>query len=193
MLPIEYCVYKTGATASKKFIVPFQCIWTIEHAWLYFGFTFFVHGNNPSDVLGSLYLLLSTVNMVYCHKHLKSKLLESKALKVSYHQCRECRFNQTFKKHLFSLLSGITSSVSENSLSKTKSNGIGNHGNGNGHQNPSQIKASPSFTFGCSSGLTKGICIPASNHNPPKGGHKTLGPVRGKMFPGMHCKWLLEK
>ncbi|XP_078255479.1 cytosolic carboxypeptidase-like protein 5 isoform X2 [Rhinoraja longicauda] len=74
---------------------------------------------------------------------------------------------------------GITSSVSENSLSKTKSNGIGNHGNGNGHQNPSQIKASPSFTFGCSSGLTKGICIPAiPNHNPPKGGHKTLGPVR---------------
>ncbi|XP_051880836.1 cytosolic carboxypeptidase-like protein 5 isoform X3 [Pristis pectinata] len=74
--------------------------------------------------------------------------------------------------------SGITSSVSENSLSKTRNNVIGIHGNSNGHQNPPQIKTSPSFTFGCSSGLTKGICTPASNHNPPKGGHKTLGPVR---------------
>ncbi|XP_059837724.1 cytosolic carboxypeptidase-like protein 5 isoform X2 [Hypanus sabinus] len=74
--------------------------------------------------------------------------------------------------------SGITSSVSENSLSKTRSNGTGIHGNSNVHQNPPQIKTSPSFTFGCSSGLTKGICTPASNHNSPKGGHKTLGPVR---------------
>ncbi|XP_069742605.1 cytosolic carboxypeptidase-like protein 5 isoform X3 [Narcine bancroftii] len=74
--------------------------------------------------------------------------------------------------------SGITSSVSENSLSKTKSNGFGIHGSSNDHQNPSQIKASPSFTFGCTAGLTKGISTPACNPNPSKGGHKTLGPVR---------------
>ncbi|XP_078397628.1 cytosolic carboxypeptidase-like protein 5 isoform X2 [Cetorhinus maximus] len=73
---------------------------------------------------------------------------------------------------------GITSSVSENSLSKTKSNGNGISGISNGHQNPSLIKASPSFTFGCSPGTTKGACAPGLNHNPPKGGHKMLGPVR---------------
>ncbi|XP_067840475.1 cytosolic carboxypeptidase-like protein 5 isoform X2 [Heptranchias perlo] len=74
--------------------------------------------------------------------------------------------------------SGITSSVSENSLSKIKSNGNGISGNSNGHQNPPQIKASPSFTFGCSPGVAKVVCAPGSNQNPPKGGHKTLGPVR---------------
>ncbi|XP_078069167.1 cytosolic carboxypeptidase-like protein 5 isoform X1 [Mustelus asterias] len=73
---------------------------------------------------------------------------------------------------------GLTSSASENSLSKTKSNGNGISGNSNGHQNPSPIKPSTSFTFGSNPGTTKGACAPGLNHNPPKGGHKTLGPVR---------------
>ncbi|GCC36686.1 cytosolic carboxypeptidase-like protein 5 isoform X2 [Chiloscyllium punctatum] len=73
---------------------------------------------------------------------------------------------------------GITSSISENSLSKMKSNGTGASGISNGHPNPSLIKASSSFTFGYSPGTSKGACAPGSNHNPAKGAHKTLAPVR---------------
>ncbi|XP_060710067.1 cytosolic carboxypeptidase-like protein 5 isoform X6 [Hemiscyllium ocellatum] len=78
---------------------------------------------------------------------------------------------------------GITSSISENSLSKMKSNGTGASGISNGHQNPSLIKASSSFTFGYTPGTSKGACAPGSNHNPSKGAHKTLAPVRG--FKGL--------
>ncbi|XP_072418982.1 cytosolic carboxypeptidase-like protein 5 isoform X3 [Chiloscyllium punctatum] len=78
---------------------------------------------------------------------------------------------------------GITSSISENSLSKMKSNGTGASGISNGHPNPSLIKASSSFTFGYSPGTSKGACAPGSNHNPAKGAHKTLAPVRG--FKGL--------
>uniref|UniRef100_UPI00398E6391 cytosolic carboxypeptidase-like protein 5 isoform X2 n=1 Tax=Pristiophorus japonicus TaxID=55135 RepID=UPI00398E6391 len=94
---------------------------------------------------------------------------------------RNTRSTATSKKNITRIskgCSGITSSVSENSLTKTKSNGNSISGNGNGHQNPPQIKASPSFTFGYNPGIAKGACAPGSNHHPPKGGHKTLGPVR---------------
>ncbi|XP_048386573.1 cytosolic carboxypeptidase-like protein 5 isoform X1 [Stegostoma tigrinum] len=94
---------------------------------------------------------------------------------------RNTRSTVMSKKNVTRISKGpnvITSSVSENSLSKTKSNGNGVSGIGNGHQNPSLIKASSSFTFGYNPGTSKGVCVPGSNHNPPKGAHKTLGPVR---------------
>ncbi|XP_067879864.1 cytosolic carboxypeptidase-like protein 5 isoform X2 [Heterodontus francisci] len=101
---------------------------------------------------------------------------------------RNTRNTTTSKKNVTRISkgsNGITSSVSENFLSKTKSNGNGISGNSTGQQNPSQIKVSPSFAFGYSPGIAKGACATGSNHNPSKGGHKTLGPVRGfKGLPG---------
>uniref|UniRef100_A0A4W3H0X7 Cytosolic carboxypeptidase-like protein 5 n=2 Tax=Callorhinchus milii TaxID=7868 RepID=A0A4W3H0X7_CALMI len=81
-------------------------------------------------------------------------------------------------KTLYKGSNGITTSASESSLSRIKNNGNGISGNYSGHQNHSLAKGSPSFTFGCSLGLTKGSCATAANSSPPKTGYRALGPVR---------------
>ncbi|XP_027007474.2 cytosolic carboxypeptidase-like protein 5 isoform X3 [Tachysurus fulvidraco] len=66
---------------------------------------------------------------------------------------------------------GLSSSVSENSLSRSRSHGTRNGSIPGNKQTSPQLKSSPSFTFGwSSSGNTP------STHRPA---HKALGPVRG--------------
>ncbi|XP_066524503.1 cytosolic carboxypeptidase-like protein 5 isoform X2 [Hoplias malabaricus] len=64
--------------------------------------------------------------------------------------------------------SGLSSSVSENSLSRSHSNSTGNGSIVGSRQTPPQLKSSPSFTFGWSNS--------APNAHRPN--HKALGPVR---------------
>lgn len=67
---------------------------------------------------------------------------------------------------------GLSSSVSENSLSRSRSHSTRNGSIAGNKQTPPQLKSSPSFTFGWSnSGNTP------SSHRPA---HKALGPIRGE-------------
>lgn len=67
---------------------------------------------------------------------------------------------------------GLSSSVSENSLSRGRSHSTRNGGGVSGtKQTPPQLKSSPSFTFGWSNS--------GSNPSSHKA-HKALGPVRGE-------------
>ncbi|XP_064196723.1 cytosolic carboxypeptidase-like protein 5 isoform X2 [Anguilla rostrata] len=62
---------------------------------------------------------------------------------------------------------GLTTSASENALSRIRGNGTGTVGNGGQQVSPPQLKSSPSFTFGCSQ-------PPRASGPPPR----ALGPVR---------------
>lgn len=65
---------------------------------------------------------------------------------------------------------GLSSSISENSLSRSRSHSTRNGSIAGNKQTPSQLKSSPSFTFGWSNSGNA-----PSSHRPA---HKTLGPVR---------------
>nr|XP_015203938.1 PREDICTED: cytosolic carboxypeptidase-like protein 5 isoform X2 [Lepisosteus oculatus] len=74
---------------------------------------------------------------------------------------------------------GLTSSASENSLSRTRSNSNGTtSGSSSSQQNSPQLKNSPSFTFGCSQGISRSACPPPSNSSLHKTNNRALGPVR---------------
>ncbi|XP_035279847.1 cytosolic carboxypeptidase-like protein 5 isoform X1 [Anguilla anguilla] len=70
---------------------------------------------------------------------------------------------------------GLTTSASENALSRIRGNGTGTVGNGGQQVSPPQLKSSPSFTFGCSQ-------PPRASGPPPR----ALGPVRGYSCQNSH-------
>ncbi|RXM99038.1 Cytosolic carboxypeptidase-like protein 5 [Acipenser ruthenus] len=75
--------------------------------------------------------------------------------------------------------SGMTTSVSENSFSRTRSNSNGTtSGSSSSQQNSPQLKSSTSFTFGCSLGMGRLTCPAGINQSHQKGGHRALGAVR---------------
>ncbi|XP_033859560.3 cytosolic carboxypeptidase-like protein 5 isoform X2 [Acipenser ruthenus] len=74
---------------------------------------------------------------------------------------------------------GMTTSVSENSFSRTRSNSNGTtSGSSSSQQNSPQLKSSTSFTFGCSLGMGRLTCPAGINQSHQKGGHRALGAVR---------------
>ncbi|MGH0166612.1 UNVERIFIED_CONTAM: hypothetical protein FKN15_051352 [Acipenser sinensis] len=74
---------------------------------------------------------------------------------------------------------GMTTSVSENSFSRTRSNSNGTtSGSSSSQQNSPQLKSSTSFTFGCSLGMGRLTCPAGISQSHQKGGHRALGAVR---------------
>uniref|UniRef100_H3BAM9 Cytosolic carboxypeptidase-like protein 5 n=1 Tax=Latimeria chalumnae TaxID=7897 RepID=H3BAM9_LATCH len=73
---------------------------------------------------------------------------------------------------------GVASSVSENSLIRTRSNSNGTSGSSSSQQNSPQIKISPSFTFGSSFGISRTACPTGVTQNPHKSNHRVLGQVK---------------
>ncbi|XP_041105717.1 cytosolic carboxypeptidase-like protein 5 isoform X2 [Polyodon spathula] len=74
---------------------------------------------------------------------------------------------------------GMTTSVSETSFCRTRSNSNGTtSGSSSSQQNSPQLKSSTSFTFGCSLGMGRFTCPAGINQSHQKGGRRALGAVR---------------
>ncbi|XP_062406561.1 cytosolic carboxypeptidase-like protein 5 isoform X2 [Sardina pilchardus] len=71
---------------------------------------------------------------------------------------------------------GLSTSASENSLSRTRSNSTSVGAPHAGQQVSPQLKSSPSFTFGC--GPSGHAPAPSSSSTPHRPAHRALGPVR---------------
>ncbi|XP_062406562.1 cytosolic carboxypeptidase-like protein 5 isoform X3 [Sardina pilchardus] len=76
---------------------------------------------------------------------------------------------------------GLSTSASENSLSRTRSNSTSVGAPHAGQQVSPQLKSSPSFTFGC--GPSGHAPAPSSSSTPHRPAHRALGPVRGNSCP----------
>ncbi|XP_068535246.1 cytosolic carboxypeptidase-like protein 5 isoform X2 [Anas acuta] len=75
---------------------------------------------------------------------------------------------------------GLPTSASDNALSRARSFSNGTSGSGSSQQDSPQIKASPSFSFGCSR-----PCAPAADgQGPQTGGARAPAPVRGFLPAG---------
>uniref|UniRef100_A0A8C3BNB5 Cytosolic carboxypeptidase-like protein 5 n=1 Tax=Cairina moschata TaxID=8855 RepID=A0A8C3BNB5_CAIMO len=75
---------------------------------------------------------------------------------------------------------GLPTSASDNALSRARSFSNGTSGSGSSQQDSPHIKASPSFSFGCSR-----PCAPAADgQGPQTGGARAPAPVRGFLLAG---------
>ncbi|XP_035177373.1 cytosolic carboxypeptidase-like protein 5 isoform X2 [Oxyura jamaicensis] len=75
---------------------------------------------------------------------------------------------------------GLPTSASDNALCRTHSFSNGTSGSGSSQQDSPQIKASPSFSFGCS----RPRAPAADGQGPQTGGAKAPAPVRGSLLAG---------